>query len=405
VKELYVSQTRRQVELAPDKKGKQITVSENHNWNGRRNKPSSPGDVGGPFFTEKSGIRVVNPTRRRLTGSIQWDQNSQYWSEAEYIGPVLACSPSSAIIPSSAKSSKSALLAMGTEAIARCKPTNSVADVATAIAELYSEGLPKLAGSAFWERKAFTGREIGDEYLNQEFGWKPMVSDVRSICEAVASSHAILKAYEEGSGSIVRRRYEFPESYSETTVQGAATDFAVLSGSNSPALRDPLKPPAVLYQRSVQTKKVWFSGAFTYHLPTGFKSRNAMERLSAKANVLLGTDLTPEVLWNAMPWSWAVDWFSNAGDVISNLSDWSTDGLVLKYGYVMEHSSASNTYFQIDGGKMFTPNIIGSPVVAYVETKQREVATPFGFGLNWDAFSPRQWAITAALGLSNQKRL
>jgi hypothetical protein len=115
---------------------------------------------------------------------------------------------------------------------------------------------------------------------------------------------------------------------------------------------------------------------------------------------LLGIRITPEVLWNLAPWSWAIDWFSNLGDVVSNLSDWATDGLALRYGYIMEHKSIYVTYSLVGKPRFLPEGTFASDVIAYRETKRREKATPFGFGLDWNTFSPRQLAIAAALGIT-----
>jgi len=37
--------------------------------------------------------------------------------------------------------------------------------------------------------------------------------------------------------------------------------------------------------------------------------------------------------------------------------------------------------------------------------KKRVKATPYGFGLDTDAFTPRQWAILGSLGISRGSRL
>lgn len=114
---------------------------------------------------------------------------------------------------------------------------------------------------------------------------------------------------------------------------------------------------------------------------------------------VLGLELTPETLWNLAPWSWAVDWVSNAGDVVSNISDWANDGLVLKYGYMMEETSVTDVY-TFDGPSGLPGNHQPYPVTLQRTVKKRIRATPFGFGLNWSGFSPRQLAILAALGIT-----
>jgi hypothetical protein len=387
--------------VQPAYRGKQVTVSEKHNWDPRSRKPRELGDVGGPFYSESSHIRVSNPTRYRITNDVQSQSSNFIRDYCEYVGPVFAFPPELAVMPPSPASSKAALEKMGATAIARVKPTNSVADAATFLIELRKEGLPKIAGSKVWKEKSLAGRNIGEEYLNLEFGWKPMINDIKDILQGIRHARSVLQQYERASGSFVRRRYVFPATSSVSVTEGTANDFVSLD--TCPALHIS-RTPAVYKIRDEITRQVWFSGAFTYHLPTGWKSRNAIDRLAAKADALMGIDLTPEVLWNVTPWSWAVDWFSNAGDVISNLSDWSTDGLVLKYGYVMEHSSHVRTYYHDSAGTNPRQDIIGSPVIATRTVKQRHVATPFGFGLNWDGFTPRQWAITTALGLTRGRK-
>jgi len=100
-----------------------------------------------------------------------------------------------------------------------------------------------------------------------------------------------------------------------------------------------------------------------------------------------------------MPWSWAVDWFVDVGDILTNWTNWAIDGQVLLYGYIMEHKLHEKTYTYV-GKTGFPGNVQPSGVKMVVETKIRRQATPYGFGLSWDGFSARQIAILTALGLS-----
>jgi hypothetical protein len=146
---------------------------------------------------------------------------------------------------------------------------------------------------------------------------------------------------------------------------------------------------------------MWFRGAFTYHLPSGYDSRKKLDKIHLYADKILGLDLSPETFWNLTPWSWAVDWFSNTGDVISNVQSFAKDGLVLRYGYIMEHSVHKITYTL---GKSYVAyNTVSPGDVSFVtETKKRIPASPFGFGLTYSALSAQQKAIMAALGLSRR---
>jgi hypothetical protein len=363
-------------------------------------------DVGGEFYTRKTSVYAEDPSEQILSGRQFGSSSFDY--AAEYRGPVLSTDLFNILAPPSPDSN---LTAMGTTAIARCSPTNNIAAAANFLIELRSDGLPKLFGASLIKERVRSARGIGEEYLNEEFGWKPLIGDLKSLAFVVTHAHKVLSQYERDSGKVVRRGYRFPEENSQSTTvigaqRGVVGDFTGLGWSPVNPGGDPVEIlrygglTGTLFRTRQTWKKVWFSGAFTYHLPVGYNSRIKMIEDARHASTLLGLDLTPEVLWNASPWTWAVGWFSNSGDVIANLSDWATDGLVLKYGYIMEHSIVKDRYFVDRGGGFSSPFAHPSPIVFSVETKRRQKATPFGFGLTVSGFSPRQLAITAALGLT-----
>lgn len=415
-------------------RGYQITDSENHiGWSGKKaaqraaderalyesvysgvsgsfgKGSSSPSyDTGGNFFTQKVKIEADNSSAQTITGKA-YETPSGYWA-ASYTGPILPTILGGFLLPSVSQGN---LDTLGATAIAQCAPTNQVAAAANFMREIRTEGLPKLFGTTLWKdrTRAALGKGAGGEYLNVEFGWKPMVGDMKAIAFAVANAHTILDQYERDSGRLVRRRFGFPveTTQSVTNIRSQRAyvgNYATGVFNPVPAGGDPttiLRPgdaSGTLWRKRETWKRVWFSGAFTYHIPYGYNSRNHMVASARKAQVLLGLDLTPEVVWNAAPWTWAIDWFSNAGDVVANLSDWATDGLVMKYGYVMEHSIARDTYYVTKRGGLMDPDAQPASIVISVETKRRKKASPFGFGLTWSGLSPRQIAISTALGLT-----
>jgi hypothetical protein len=296
-------------------------------------------------------------------------------------------------------------MAEGTKAIEACKPTNSVADASVMLTELYRDGIPKITGALMNEWRKGTKKAhyaASEEYLNSEFGWKPLKNDIQNFMAAVVNANRAIAQYERDSGKIVRRRYDFePEITRSSSVSTGRSPYIELSSST---LYDTTKinQGAVLYTRETVRRK-WFSGAFTYYVPSGYDSRNAMERQALKAAKVYGLELTPEVVWNILPWSWAADWVSNLGSVVSNFSDWATDGLVMRHGYMMEHCSTIDTYTFL-GPTGFQSGGIVSPVSLITETKNRVPASPFGFGIPWENFSPRQNAILLALGITRGKQ-
>lgn len=380
----------------PPKKGRQVTVSEGHPWSSHK-KGKFKGDIGGDFTTTKQYV-ISNSSRFSLHTHRVIQPPFPSFYDSTYEGWILPVNPHDSLIgfPNSGQSTEGELTQAGATAVSRCAPTNSIADAATFMGELLKDGLPALLGAPFWKDRTQVTRGAGSEYLNFQFGWAPLVNDIRGFSEAVRLGQKVLDQYERDAGKLVRRRYEFPLKTSVTEETFKVNQLAYHAPANSEFSRDQTKG-TVIKQRSV-VKRQWFSGAFTYHLPRANDWRSELVRKYLLADQLLGTALTPDTLWNLAPWSWAVDWFSNAGDVIENLSSWATDGLVMPYGYIMEHTRVSDTYTMDRSGLIGVPGI--APISFVTETKLRRKANPFGFGVSWDGLSPRQLLIAAALGLT-----
>jgi hypothetical protein len=187
------------------------------------------------------------------------------------------------------------------------------------------------------------------------------------------------------------------ESTSSTIVTNTR---AAMPGASSGLVEDGFPARGSVILETKVSRRKWFSGAFTYYCPDDSTVMKDMAQNALMAKKLLGLSLTPDVVWNLAPWSWAVDWFSNAGSVISNFSDWAMFGQCLRYGYIMEHTIATNTYTYVGPTGLGNTSYRPPPIVLRHETKVRRKANPFGFGLTWEGLSPVQLAIAAALGIS-----
>jgi len=388
--------------------GTQTTVSEGHQVS--RLRKSGLTDIGGPFESTRSYCLAKGS---RLSVRDEWKQTfgsgKLVASFSGFMIPRMqVTSPDSAgrrypFFPASARSSNDSLDEYGTTAIARCKPTNPPVDAAQAIGELYREGLPHLIGSQSWKARNGIARDASSDYLNVQFGWRPLLSEVTDFANTVTKLDTVLAQYERDSGKVVRRRYEFPiETSSNSWIEN---DNPVLSALAWPGnLFQPSTGGASTVRVNEEiVKRRWFSGAFTYYLPSGYDSRTKIGKLALLAD-RLGLNLTPDTLWELSPWSWAVDWFSNTGDVISNVSDFATGGLVMHYGYIMEHTTVSRTYYQERSGFLIKgAPVPAGPLTLVTETKVRRQANPFGFGVTWEGLSAFQASILAALGISRRR--
>jgi len=385
--------------------GSQVTDSESHpSWRlPHRNRYI--GDLGGPFFTRKKSSEF-NSQEFPLSG--QDPQPGLARVTGSYLGPIWPCAPSLLEYPPNPESSGNTLTQLGSTAIARSSPTKPSASLSVFLSETIKEGIPHLIGGTLRELRSLTGAErrkaLGHEYLNVEFGWKPFVADLQAIAHAVVHVDELLAQFDRDSNKLVRRKYEFPlhREFSSVVFRNGVSPWT--NPSSSLLTSTSLNQGQVIRSYEL-TRRQWFSGAFVYYIdPKDVKSfRGKIARHVQQARHLLGLSLTPDVIWNIAPWSWAFDWFSNTSEVLQNWTDWAIDSQVLAYGYMMEHSIAKYTYTFVGptGYRAVGPR--PPDVTMTNEVKQRIQATPYGFGVSEAALSLRQKAIVTALGLTRAK--
>jgi len=376
--------------------GSQVTDSiGHHKVNGRW-------DGGGPFYTCR--IEKGFPTR-----SLLWEGfEHQFGLKGHFGTPLPEISlPSDYrnMSPSKFRSEDlSNLDADGATAIAQVAPTNPNANLATSLAETYKEGLPSLPGVQSWKRRTEIAKAAASEFLNVEFGWLPLVGEVHDVSSSVKHSHTILDQYRRDSGRNVRREFAFPIETTEITnnIGAMIPCSTIFGGDGLPGFvfSNVLGPMDVTQTIRISSRK-WFSGAFTYAVPDQSDSWNGISRSSSEADKLLGTDLTPDILWELAPWSWAIDWFTNTGDVIHNATNFALQGLVMRYGYMMEETSVHVSHSFSPKAEQGFPGFRSFPPSSYTMTaKVRTGANPFGFGVTLGSLSATQLAIAAAVGIT-----
>lgn len=295
----------------------------------------------------------------------------------------------------------------GSKGMRMALPTAPEAGLAQFLAEL-REDLPKVVGleafRAFRHLPSFFRKSVAGEALNLQFGIIPSVGDIRSLAQSVLKANKIVAQFQRDSGKTIRRRRTVREDRSYVD-HGVVQGFPAMAtyGSNPNTIGEFYDPysGAVLRISDVYTERIWFSGAFSYHLDQASSYLGEMTRYSQQADRLLGTDLSIDLIWELTPWSWLLDWWTNLGGFFANVDAFAKDNLVLKYGYVMHQIGAVRE--RTIAGMVPVENGTGpgsTSTWSEVISKTRTRATPYGFGLNPADWSPQRWAILGALGLS-----
>lgn len=294
----------------------------------------------------------------------------------------------------------------GSRAIASCAPSRPAASLLTAIGELKREGLPALPLFNTIKGKGSHGA-FGSEYLNSEFGIKPLLRDLRESAGAILALKKLVAQYERDSGKVIRRRFRFPVSR-DTIFIGTRTDMPVSPLTNHGGIKlwkdsngNLLSSVDCRQSETLSTfRYIRFSGGFLYNSVVPDGGRQAILEHAREALHFLGLELTPKTVWDLQPWTWLLDWQWNIGSLMENLSIFQSDDLVLKYGYIMcedrlRHSVVAEKTTVTKSGPA------GPFAIDYVtKRKLRVKANPYGFSIVPGGFSDRQWNILGALGLT-----
>lgn len=272
-------------------------------------------------------------------------------------------------------------------------PANPAVDLGVNIAEI--RDLPRLVKGKLDSLKSFISslsnpKGLADWLLAINFGWKPLLSDIRKCIRLYFKMEARIKFLMQNGGKPLYRRTpkwepkitdEILFEYSGPDNQGWMRDEIPFDGDPD-SMVDRFKCKLVLHKEVTEAA----SGVFTYHLGD-IPPTPAYLRLK-----LLGLIPDESLLWEATRWSWLVDWFSNMGDVISNIQANLRDRVVSLYAYsqrrvVREYRfTCSNGFYDVAVTRIF-------------DTKCRRKIDPFGLAVEV-SLSDLQLAILVALGIT-----
>lgn len=248
----------------------------------------------------------------------------------------------------------------------------------------------------------------GDEFLNVKFGWAPIVSDLRRM-------YNLWKTMDKRLASLIKHNGRWQKRSCTLVDQtNVITDsrtypwaFASLQGAPPNWMDGTSKWTSV----TRTTEKVWYMGAYYYYVPDiGSSQWTRRAKLT-----LFGALPTPEAVWSVVPWSWLIDWFSNVGDLMSNISPNAVDNCMLGRSFVMRHYTqettctveTSHTGIHTRNGNLGAEwDSFGGTFTSYekLETKVRAGGcNPFGLDVGLSNLSNGQLGILAALGASRSR--
>lgn len=237
-------------------------------------------------------------------------------------------------------------------------------------------------------------KNASSNYLAVEFGWKPLLRDLFAFEQSISQIDQTLAQLRAKNGKYMRRSGTL---FDETTESSASDQLGINPCGEYLASHSATN-------RTVVHSRAWFKGVLRYYVPELEDPR--WGGLRGKL-IALGLDASPETIYNLTPWTWLLDWFTNVGSVVSNLSRQITDQIQAKYAYVM-YNRIERRMRTVTGSIWYIDTYNGTRKYATVtpssecvlESKVRCEADPYRFSVKPFELTAWQASILGALGLS-----
>jgi hypothetical protein len=364
-----------------------------------------------PVYSDPLGIGVYNAPPVVSLSYFGWNSNL-----------LVGGTPSS--LPRVVSAGTKNVLAAGL--IASTNPWSPKASLAVTVLELLRGDVPSVVKNLarYLSDLQSLKKTVGSDWLNVQFGWVPLINDIRAAVGVLFQLHLLLYQSNERrrgrSGSLGSwSRFSTDTGVVSLQAQTASPLFPQASKTDQRAYQnvqwtgqrfeggEALRIQTNGCSRAVTVSADW---RFTARFHRGARPNDTERGYIDRATQLLGLEFTPDMLWQLTPWTWLLDWASNIGAVAQNLStlDWSN--VLLDYAYL---TFCVRTETSV-GMELLPSWVVGSGNNSYEITpslpyfsqkfssveKVREQASPFGFSVSWDALSAYQLSILAALGIT-----
>lgn len=380
--------------------GQETTSLYNQAWNILIHQRHSR-DVGGPFYSRKvslytsvpnmtlaSNADLARPTLYYFRGVVFPDLPVSRLAQAIDTGKMRTVD----IWTSENAVPRSDLRLLGGQLMVRANPTSPAfrsADVlGEALADMSILGIPL---------KDFVRTGVADvpgEYLNLQFAILPTISDGQKFIEASKEAEQIIAQYRRDAGKLIRRRRDLPRTVDHTNT----TTASGLVHAGGGAVVAFLQRNGSLNVKRTTVRDVWFEGAYRYFLPL---NTDGWYRTLKEWNRVYGFIPNPKSLWEAVPFSWLIDYFTNTQVFIQGMFMAGTEGSALVRGYVMCTTHVKTEYTWT--GEVCVAGSWKRVVLSWKTDeviKQRERARPYGIGFTGQSLTAKQLSILAAFGIS-----
>lgn len=256
--------------------------------------------------------------------------------------------------------------------LARSNPSRPVVNVPVFLFELRElPELFKIAGRSI-------ATAISGSTINWLFGWRPLINDLRGL---FAFQAAVDRRVLHLSSMYKRGGLSFTAPMGTCIQQDNWSNWLTYEGKQ------------VRYRRVGVTRR-WGHVKWVpdRNLRDDIPEINQTRRAAFQA--VLGLKIDPSTVWEALPWTWLIDWFTTTGDYLALSRN--VVGFVPGKCYVMTHAKAD---LQIEGNGVQYPELTYTLPSRSREGKIRAVASPSPFTVQLPLLNKQQWGILGSLAI------
>jgi len=260
--------------------------------------------------------------------------------------------------------------------------------------------LPKLLLKSGAKRLREILRSGSDAYLQWSFNISPLVSDISGIYAALDSYERKLNALITRSAKKQRRHYtrtltEMPHEVSKSANYGLGAPQLVY--------------PSVSGLNYMSRQAIQASSKF--HMMIEYNFRYSQYQLEhARVLALLdafGVNLNPSIIWNALPWSFVIDWVIGVNRWLEQFTVQNMEPQINIHRMSWSIARSRTIAVQCEiGNNPFGYGSDGprSQGTTYEVAYKRQVGMPSSSSIISSGLTPREFSLGAALVLSRRRR-
>jgi hypothetical protein len=145
-----------------------------------------------------------------------------------------------------------------------------------------------------WKKNLSLAKNVAGAHLNYSFGWKPLLGDIREMVGVISGLMDKLKAFEQAANQTIQSDRLISN---ETTAKSGT--FFYSGNTHHPCS----------WSATLQCVK---RAGLTYRM-SPFQVTNDYKTMLRAYLDALGFELNPRIIWDALPFTFVLDWFFGVG--------------------------------------------------------------------------------------------